>query len=378
MFNQGASFHTVSMAAAWGREEAVAGTRLHRLAGRSLVKAVGEDRWALHPLLREFVETRDGVSEAARGRAARHYEGVLRAAIERYKQGGEDLLRGLALFDRQRGHIEAGQAWAAGRAREDEEAARLCVAYPDAGVYVLNLRLHAREWIGWLEAAVAAARRLGDRAAEGVHLGNLGLAYAALGQAQRASEYYERALVIRREIGDRRGEGSDLGNLGLAYADLGQAQRAIAYHEQALEIDREIGDRQGEGNALGNLGIAYADLGQTQRAIEYHEQALVIHREIGDRRGEGSDLGNLGAAFDRLGEVERAIEFYEQALVIRREIGDRRGEGNDLANMGLAYEGLGDGARARDLWRAVLAIRREIGDPKAEKVRGWLQEGDRD
>ena len=37
----------------------------------------------------------------------------------------------------------------------------------------------------------------------------------------------------RREIGDRRGEGAALGNLGLAYADLGQVERAIDFYEQA-------------------------------------------------------------------------------------------------------------------------------------------------
>ena len=64
--------------------------------------------------------------------------------------------------------------------------------------------------------------RSGTAAAKATDLGNLGLAYAALGQVDQAIEYYEQALVIAREIGDRRGEGNHLGNLGTAYADLGQ------------------------------------------------------------------------------------------------------------------------------------------------------------
>ena len=111
----------------------------------------------------------------------------------------------------------------------------------------------------------------------------------ALGQPQRAIDFFQQHLVIAREIGDRRGEGQALGNLGLAYADLGQPQRAIDFHQQALVISREIGDRRGEGNALGNLGLAYADLGQPQRAIEFYQQQLTIVREIGDRRGEGGN-----------------------------------------------------------------------------------------
>src|SRR5665647_1694071 len=68
------------------------------------------------------------------------------------------------------------------------------------------------------------------------------------------------ALKIDLEIGDRRNEGAWLGNLGLAYSALGDAKKAIEYYEQALKIAREIGDRRNEGIWLGNLGLAYYPL----------------------------------------------------------------------------------------------------------------------
>jgi tetratricopeptide (TPR) repeat protein len=63
---------------------------------------------------------------------------------------------------------------------------------------------------------VTAARKLGDRQAEGDALGNLGTAYRELGDVTRAAECYEQYLEIAREIGDRSGEGSALWNLSLA------------------------------------------------------------------------------------------------------------------------------------------------------------------
>ncbi|HUT37308.1 MAG TPA: tetratricopeptide repeat protein [Planctomycetota bacterium] len=322
----------------------------------------------------------------AQARHAAHYAGVLRSAKELYKQGGDAILRGLALFDLERPNIEAGQAWAAevcgtaalgcapadastpegGRATQSSLAARLASDYPDAGTYVIDLRLHPREKIRWLESALAAARRLRDRGGEGCHLGNLGLAYAALGETRKAIEHYEQALKIDREIGDRRGEGNALGNLGNAYADLGETRKAIEHYEQQLTITREIGDRRGEGNALGNLGNAYAILGETRKAIEQYEQALKIAREIGDRRGEGNALGNLGNAYAALGETRKAIECHEQALKIDREIGDRRGEGQDLGNLGIAYADLGETRKAIELYEERLKIARGIGDRRGE------------
>ena len=55
----------------------------------------------------------------------------------------------------------------------------------------------------------------------------LGVAYAALGEPRKAIQFYEQALEIDREIGDRHGEGAALGNLGLAYADLGETHEGV-------------------------------------------------------------------------------------------------------------------------------------------------------
>ncbi len=294
------------------------------------------DRYFLHDLLREFGVRRitNNEQQTTNLRHAEFYVRVTRAADELYLDGNENVRAGLDLFDQELAHIRAGQAWAAAHANENDDAAELCSDYPDAAVYVADLRLSAREQIRWLEQAVGAARKLGDK----------------------------------------RGEGNALGNLGVAYKNLGEVRRAIEFYEQRIEIAREIGDKRGEGNALCNLGSAYYTLGEVRRAIEFYEQALVIDREIGDRRGEGNALGNLGLAYADLGEVRRAIEYYEQSLAIKREIGNRQGEANTLANLGLAYKELGDMNRAKELWRAALKIREEIEDPRAERVRGWLEE----
>ena len=144
----------------------------------------------------------------------------------------------------------------------------------------LDLQGYWTDRIAIISAGLVAVRALQDRLNEGAWLGHLGRAYAALGQAPQAIEYYQQALAISREIGDRSGEGTHLGNLGNAYANLGQVPQAIEYHQQALAISREIGDRRREGTALDNLGTAYAALGQIPQAIEYFQQALAIFEEI--------------------------------------------------------------------------------------------------
>jgi tetratricopeptide (TPR) repeat protein len=370
------TFAGYSAAALWELEIDQAQDVLGELMATSLVEwNESSDRYRLHDLARLFADAKLSAEERAVGqkRFATHYKDVLAASKELYKEGGESLLRGLALFDLEWGNIQSGHAWVAAQAdAADADVDQLGIAYPDAGAHVLHLRQHSRERISWLDIALATARRLQDRAGEGVALGSLGLAYADLGETRRAIQFHEQALPILREIGDCRGEGAVLGNLGLAYADLGETSRAIQFYERALPILREIGDRRGEGSVLGNLGLAYANLGETHRAIQFHEQALLIDREIGNHRGEGSELGNLGNAYADLGEITRAIQCYEQQLAIVREVGDRRGEGIALWNMSLALDQLGELAQAIQHAEQSLTIREQIEDRNAAKVRAQL------
>lgn len=342
---------------------------LSELLRRNLVRYNAEtQRYGLHDLARLFADSRmsDDEGRATRMSHAAHYLSVLGECQDFYLKGGDAIKSGLALFDVERRNIEAGQEWTCQCSSGDESAARLCNEFPTAGVYVLRLRLHPREFISWLEAALAAARQLKDRDSEGVHSGNLGTTYRNLGETRRAIELYEQALLIAREISNRRSEGNALGSLGLAYAALGKTKRAIVFHEQALVVLREIGDRRGEGSVLGSLGLAYAILGETKHAVEFYEQQLVIAREIGDRLSEGIGLGNLGIAYEILSGPRRAIEFHEQYLAIAREIGDRRGEGNALGNLGSAYAALGEARRAVEFYEQRLGIAREIGDRLGE------------
>jgi tetratricopeptide (TPR) repeat protein len=368
------TFDLAAAAAIWEVEQDTAQEGLGELLLYSLIvfDAV-TTRYHLHDLVRLFVEGRLDKTErqAMANSHARHYLSVIRTANGLYHQGGEWVIKGLALFDLEWGNIQAAQAWAASHALQDDTAAELCCAYPAAGVYLLDLRQHPRERIGWLEPALAAAQHLKDRARESAALGNMGLAYYNVGEYRRAIEYHEQRLQIARDTGDRLNEGRALGNLGLAYYSLGEYHRAIEYHEQYLQIARDTGERLGESAALGNLGLAYDSLGEYRRALEYHEQDLQISREIGDRQGEGQALVNLGSAYYHLGEYNRALEYYEQHLRIARDIGDRMGEGQALAGLGVAYKSLGENRRALDYYQQQLQITREIGHQEGEGNALW-------
>jgi tetratricopeptide (TPR) repeat protein/predicted phosphodiesterase len=339
-----------------------------------------DGRYKLHDLARLFAELCLEPDEAidSQQKHAKHFLKVLSEAGKLYQKGGNSILAGLELFDREWANIKVGHAWTKNRIQsyrkltksDSKIVVEMANSYANDGICVLDLRLHPRDQIDWFETGLIAARIMGNRSAEGADLGNLGLAYSDLGETLKAIEYHEQALKTAQEIGDRRSEGVGLGSLGSAYSDLGETLKAIEYHEQALKISREIGDRRSEGVDMGSLGSAYSALGETRKAIEYYEQALKTAQEIGDRRNEGVDMGNLGSAYSALGETRKAIEYYEQALKTAQEIGDRRSEGVDMGNLGNAYSALGETRKAIEYYEQALKIAQEIGDRRNEGV--WL------
>jgi len=353
--------------------------RLSKLVRWSLVDFYERNnRYRLHDLARIFAaksllkEDGEAVRSAAMKRYFVRYLNVLTKAQDLYEKGGNNIILGLEILDRELSNIQAGQAWIEKIAKSNAKAAALCISYAYA-TSILSLRLHPYNLIHWLEVSLDVARQL-NKPDEGAILIGMGNCYVALGEARKAIELYEQGLPIFRKIRDQRNEGIVLCNLGGAYAKMNETRKAIDYYEQALPIARKIGDQECEGVNLANLGSAYDDLGDARKAIEYDDQALAMACKIGDRKCEGDALGNLGLVYADLGDTPKAVEHYEQALAIAREIGYLSCEGRNLVNLGEAYVDLGETRKAIDYYEQALTIAQEIGD-KENKAESFCDLG---
>lgn len=204
----------------------------------------------------------------------------------------------------------------------DQAFLDVCNTIPDAGAYLISLKLNARERIRWIEDALRASRKLQNELTTQAHLGNLGLAHNELGELSQAIEYYQQAFHVAKEIGDRYHQGAWLGNLGNIYSLQGNHEKAIEYHQRHLDLMREIKNMLGEGHALANLGVSYAYLGQLPKAIENYKQHLSLATQLGDRREQSRALMNLGFAYFDAGNLDVASHSLNDALQIATDLGD--------------------------------------------------------
>ena len=210
--------------------------------------------------------------------------------------------------------------------------------------------------------------QLGERGAEANTLNNIGTIYYNLGQTKKALYYYEKALPLHPALNNyqettlnadtladavrkRGGKAATLNNIGLVYLvydALGEKQKALEYFNQALPILRAVGDRSGEATNLNNIGHVYFYLGEKQKALDYFNQALSIRPAVRDRLGEATTLNNIGHVYFYLGEKQKALDYFNQALILIKEVGYRSGEATILKNIGIIY---------RDIRRPIEAIK---------------------
>ena len=84
------------------------------------------------------------------------------------------------------------------------------------------------------------SRAVGDRAQEAVTLNNIGRVYDALGEKQKALDYYNQSLPLSRAVGDRVQEAVTLGNIALFERNRGNLNSALTQIEAALNIFEDL------------------------------------------------------------------------------------------------------------------------------------------
>jgi tetratricopeptide (TPR) repeat protein len=171
------------------------------------------------------------------------------------------------------------------------------------------------------EAALTAAREVGNRQLEGNILCNLGQLYQVEGKLAEALEQLEAALPVSRDLGDARLESIVLCNLGMVYDGLCRFDHARDNFEAALVIARESGDRHREGQFLSYLGVLHARQANFVEARQCLDSADALLRSVRDRLSLGVQLCNRAETEQLAGALDAASAALAEADVIAAEVG---------------------------------------------------------
>jgi tetratricopeptide (TPR) repeat protein len=291
---------------------------------------------------------------------------ILEQSTKTYEAGGESALNVLADFDANWKQIAKAQAWAvnyvASEAQELETAEtrvarELCSHFSARGAALLALRQAPGDRIQWSTAALEAARFLGDKASECMHLNHIGLSRTELGFYEEAKHCYRQVLAIADHYsGAHRYAGRAYINLALTCARASEYEEGIEHCNDAITIaqkyqevssiaksDDDLREAQrDEGKAQNILGEIYRSQGKIGKALEHCAKALMLAQKIGDFRSQANVLGSLGNIYLKQSSgiyfnLAKAVNQYEQALAIYDQHEDQRGRITTHSMLGEAY-----------------------------------------
>jgi DNA-binding SARP family transcriptional activator len=225
------------------------------------------------------------------------------------------------------------------------------------------------------ESALAAARRLGDRAGQAQARRFLGRAQMRLGAYAEAGAHLAEAAELGRQLGSSILQARVHLDLVQVFEGQGRTGDGLTHAGLALRLFRAAGHRWGEARALNAAGWLHAQSGAYQQALEDCADALAVYRELGDQIGEGSTLDSLGYAHHQMGQHSEAIAYYQQAIKVLGNDDYLQTQAEILAHLGDAHEAAGDNDAARRAWQQALAIRDDLHLHGASQVRSRLSTG---
>ena len=148
---------------------------------------------------------------------------------------------------------------------------------------------------------------------------NVGVAYAALGDLDRASEYQSRAIQQLRAIGDQRNLAEAMWELGNIYMLRHEAGKAVQPFEQAVQIAGSIDDSEDAADWSGWVASALAEAGQWSDAQSWNQRAHALYRQL---RGTEEPLLLMQTAAmisSSHGEAQDAEHTYQQIISSAKE-----------------------------------------------------------
>ncbi len=345
---------------------------LDELLETSLLEVAGaptdaDRRYALHAITRSFVaahlEEASGNQRAAVKRLVDHYGALaedLGGGASNWRQFGRleaDLRNAMAILE-----ASALQA----HERDDEipgeafDRAILQLAHGMRNVFSFG-----RAWAEGMtlfHRAIEAARRLGDRRAEGWNTYRLGVLHYELGTAgyAEAARRGREAASLLGTAGDLRGRAHALRLLGRATRERGKTSDA----EQMLVEAEELLRRHGLGD---DVAIAQASRADLLRAAGRLEEAAALYRDVltrglddpGTEANVRNDLGEIALAHRDLREAET---FFASAESLAQAAGARVILARSLLGQARVAEARGERDRARRVAQLAVDEFERIGD----------------
>jgi tetratricopeptide (TPR) repeat protein len=217
------------------------------------------------------------------------------------------------------------------------------------------------------DAAIKAARELGDKIAEALFRSYRGEARRGQGRVEDARADIEHSLAVAQSEGCLQIIAHSQFLLSELDTDAGDVSKAIDRLVKSLDAALACNDATTAEVAFGKMGLLYLELGWFEPASECFRQAL---EQVEDGPNRPAWLGNLGQSLAEMGQLEESIDFYRQALEHAKMSGDTRAQAKCFASEGLSHFQQERYDDALECFKQALALSQQDKDLSSKST--WL------
>jgi predicted ATPase/transcriptional regulator with XRE-family HTH domain len=341
---------------------------LSALVDKSLVERVGEGRYQLHELIRQYAAAHLQINQPAQAETlsqhSRYYLGRLYAAGPLIKSARQnDAITGLTP-DLE--NIRLAWDWAVqqGYLEELRQAGHPLMLYHE-----LRNTFHEAQDL-FKQAVELGQGMLADPAAQALNaelflgdmLSSLGWFTFRLGRVDEALDLIRQANLLLRKQQQPASLALNLWHYATVCWFAGQFDEATQFVLEGLEIERDLGDAWGVANLTVNLGALAHERGDYEQAYRLLVEGLALARVCGDPRLISFAIIYLDRNPQIRGSYEEMKPLLVEVLDLAVQTGNRYGKGVVLERLALAEQVAGDIACARQLMQESIQLFTEIED----------------
>ena len=327
----------------------------------NLVKRVDKEAYQMHPLIREFVLSKE---EQFRGQVWKEKFCQLSVTFAKAipQTPTQDILTQASEVIP---HLaETATTWRNWLTDED-------VVWPFVGLirfYEGQAAYQQAEF--WLkQCSLATRERWGDEHPDVAgSLNNLAELYRAMGRYEQAEPLYTKALEMRRQLlgNEHPDVAGSLNNLAELYRAMGRYEQAEPLYTKALEMRRQLlGDEHLDiAASINNLALLYNSMERYQEAEPLYTKALEMRRRLlgEEHPSVATSLNNLAGLYNLMEQYQKATPLYKKSIELYKKLlgEEHPSVATSLNNLALLYHSMRQYEEAETLYLKALKVRTNL------------------
>ncbi|MEO7660629.1 MAG: tetratricopeptide repeat protein, partial [Pyrinomonadaceae bacterium] len=226
--------------------------------------------------------------------------------------------------------------------------------------YVLLSAGEPLQGLNNIDIAQVEFNRVGDRRGLSLSFIAKGHLHSAIGEKQKALEFYKNASDLFPQDLDLHERASLENGFGYVFEEFTEWKLSLTHRKKAIELFEQQNQLFGKLSTLPSLVKLSFEVGDQVGAFEYMAQTEELSARLGDKFWTALGFKQVAEFYFGQGSIDESLKFYERSVKILAKAGLKVEVALIYDRLGMIHERRKDYIAARQFYYRALKISREI------------------